>query len=58
MGRNIEKMVQMSDIKNEEAIERIYNYFKSTGIQKKLLEKGAKTDDEIHIADKIILFRE
>ncbi len=56
-GKNIEKIVQMSDFNNEEAIERIYRYLEKSGIQKKLLEKGATEGDELYIGNKILLFR-
>lgn len=56
-GKSIEKKVQMSDFNNEEAIQRIYSYLNKSGIQKKLVEKEAKEGDELHIGNKILIFR-
>ncbi|MFC1809872.1 GTPase ObgE [Patescibacteria group bacterium] len=57
LGKNIEKKVQMSDFSNEEAIQRIYSYLNKSGIQKKLVEKGANEGDELHIGNKILIYR-
>jgi len=56
-GKNIEKMVQMTDFRNDHAVERIYNYLIKSGIQKELLKLGADDDDELHIREKILTFR-
>ena len=44
-------------LNNEEAIQRIYSYLNKSGIQKKLVEKGASEGDELHIGNKILMFR-
>ncbi|MCD6109290.1 GTPase ObgE [bacterium] len=57
-GKSIEKMVQMSDFNNEQAIQRIYSYMEKSGISSELKVKGAKDGDELCIANKILNFRE
>jgi len=57
LGKNIEKIVQMSDFSNEESIQRIYRYLERSGIHKELTSKGAIEGDELHISNKIIIFR-
>lgn len=56
-GKSIEKMVQMTDFKNEQAVERIYRYLEKSGIQKKLFSQNAIDGDELYIGNKIIIFR-
>lgn len=57
-GRNIEKMVQMTNLSNEQAVQRLYSYMSKTGITKELIAKGAKEGDEIMIVDKLLSFKE
>ncbi len=57
-GKSIEKMVQMTNFNNEQGIQRIYSHIEKSGISKALKLKGAKDGDELHIADKILSFRE
>jgi GTP-binding protein len=56
-GKNIEKMVQMTDFKNEQAVERIYRYIERSGIADELKKLGAKDGDELYIVNKILTFR-
>jgi len=56
-GRGIEKISQMTNFANDEGMERLYRYLLKSGIQKELLHYGAKTDDQIHIGNKILIFR-
>lgn len=56
-GKNIEKMVQMTDFSNDQAIERIYDYIERSGINKELMKLGAKDGDELYIGNKILIYR-
>jgi len=56
-GRGIEKIAQMTNFANFEALERLYRYIDKSGIKKDLLHNGAKPDDQIHIGNKILIFR-
>lgn len=57
-GRNIEKMVQMTNFSNEQAIQRIYTHLDQSGATKQLKAKGAKEGDIIRIINKTLPFRE
>jgi GTP-binding protein len=56
-GRSIEKMVQMTDLRNEEGLQRIYSYLERSGIKKELLKKEAQDGDKMQIGNKILIFR-
>lgn len=56
-GKSIEKMIQMTDFSNEEAVERMYQTFEKSGVYKELIKKGAKDGDKLQITNKIIIFR-
>jgi len=56
-GRGIEKITQMTNFSNDEAIQRVYTYLEKSGIQKALARKGAQDGDQICISDKILIFR-
>lgn len=56
-GKSIEKMVQMTNFSNEEALERVYKIIEKSGIYKELVRKGAVDGDKLHITNKIIIFR-
>lgn len=56
-GDRIEQVVKMTDISNEEGVERIYHFLRKMGIKKELQKKGAKPGDRIRIAGKIIIMR-
>lgn len=56
-GERIEQVVKMTDIKNEEGLERIYHFMKRMGIKRELITMGAQTGDRIRIAGKTIIMR-
>lgn len=56
-GRKLEKMVQMTDFRNDQAVDRIYNFMEKAGINAKLQKAGAKDGDELYIANKILTYR-
>ncbi len=56
-GERIEQVVKMTDISNEEGLERIYHFMKRMGIKKELITMGAQTGDRIRIAGKTIKMR-
>ncbi|MBN1494231.1 GTPase ObgE [Candidatus Peregrinibacteria bacterium] len=56
-GRGVEKIAQMTNFSNDEAVERIYTYLEKSGIQKALVKKGACEGDQICISNKILIFR-
>lgn len=56
-GRGIEKNAQMTNFANDEALERLYRYIDKSGIKKELIHYGARPDDQIHIGNKILIFR-
>jgi GTP-binding protein len=56
-GKSIEKMIQMTDFSNEEAVERMYQTFEKSGVYKELIKKGAQDGDKLQITNKIIIFR-
>jgi len=57
-GKAIERMVQMTNLHNEQALERVYLYIEKSGIAKELKAKGAQEGDQIQIINKILSFRE
>ncbi|MBA4336800.1 GTPase ObgE [bacterium] len=57
-GKSIERMVQMTNMNNEQALERVYLYIEKSGIAKELKEKGAQEGDQMQIVNKILSFRE
>ena len=57
-GKNIEKMVQMTNFNNEQAIQRIYTHLDQSGATKQLKDRGAKEGDVIRIINKTLPFRE
>jgi GTP-binding protein len=56
-GKKIEQLAIMTDISNEEGLERIYGYFEKTGIKKLIEKKGARFGDIIRIKKKDIPYR-
>lgn len=56
-GDRIEQVVEMTDIANEEGLERVYHFLRKMGIKKELQQKGATPGDRIRIAKKIITMR-
>lgn len=56
-GKSIEKLVQMTDFSNEQAVERIYAHLNRSGIQKELIKQGAIDGDELYIGNKILIYR-
>lgn len=56
-GNRIEQVVKMTDMANEEGIERIYHFLGKMGIKRELQKKGARPGDKIRIAGKIIIMR-
>ncbi len=56
-GQRIEQVVKMTNINNEEGLERIYHFMKRMGIKRELITMGAQTGDRIRIAGKTILLR-
>jgi len=49
-GDYIERLVNMTDLENEEAVAYLQKKFVETGLEEKLLEHGAKAGDTIRIA--------
>jgi len=56
-GQRIEQLISMTDLKNQEGLERIYHYFEKSGIQKALNRKKAKLGDYVRIKDHSIPYR-
>lgn len=56
-GDRIEQVVKMTDVQNEEGLERIYHFLKKMGIMSELKKQGAKAGDRIRIAGKTFLMR-
>ncbi|MBU0667923.1 GTPase ObgE [Patescibacteria group bacterium] len=56
-GARIEQVVKMTDIQNQEGVERIYHFMKKMGIKKELQSMGAKPGDKIRIAQKTFTMR-
>jgi GTP-binding protein len=57
-GKAIERMVQMTNLNNEQAVERVYLYIEKSGIAGELKAKGALEGDKLQITNKILSFRE
>ncbi len=56
-GDRIEQVVKMTDLENEEGLERIYHFIGKMGIKSELRKLGAKPGDRIRIAGKTFLMR-
>lgn len=56
-GKRLEQIVTMTDFNNHEGINRIFDVFKKTGVDKMLKSNKAKPGDVIIIAGKEIIFR-
>ncbi|MFH1218726.1 MAG: GTPase ObgE [Candidatus Peregrinibacteria bacterium] len=56
-GSRIEQLIIMTDIKNSEGLERIYQYLDKTGINLAIKRKEAKIGDIIKIKEKQIPYR-
>jgi len=56
-GKAIEKLIQMTNVKNIEGLERVYKYIESTKIKKELLKMGAIDGDYLSIGKKMLIFR-
>jgi len=56
-GKSIEKLLQMTDLKNIEGLERVYRYLERTKIKKELIKMGAIDGDHLTIGQKIVVFR-
>ena len=57
-GDRIEQVVTMTDTKNLQGLERVYNFLEKMGIQKALKRKKAEEDDIIEIAGKQFPYRD
>lgn len=56
-GDRIEQLMNMTDLNNEEGMERIYHFMSKMGIKKELKNLGAKAGDQIFISTKSIIYR-
>ena len=56
-GKRIEQLISMTDLKNQEGLERIYHYFEKSGIKKEIDRKKAKLGDYVRIKDQTIPYR-
>lgn len=56
-GSRIEQVVKMTDINNEEGVERIYHFMRKMGIRRELTKLGAKPGDKIRISGHTFLMR-
>jgi len=56
-GKRVDQLVVMTDISNQEGLQRLYHYFDKMSLIKALKKKGAKSGDTIRIKDKNIPFR-
>ena len=56
-GDRIEQVVKMTDIANEEGLERIYHFMKKMRIKKELQKMGAQSGDKVRIAGKTFIMR-
>ncbi|MBD3327884.1 GTPase ObgE [Candidatus Peregrinibacteria bacterium] len=56
-GDRIEQLMNMTDLNNEEGMERVYHFLNKMGIKKELKNMGAKAGDQIFISTKPIIFR-
>ncbi|HDP69464.1 MAG TPA: GTPase ObgE [Actinobacteria bacterium] len=48
-GKRVERIVEMTDLDNEEAVIRLQNKFKTMGVEERLMEAGAKDGDVVKI---------
>jgi Obg family GTPase CgtA-like protein len=49
--------MNMTDLNNEEGMERVYHFMSKMGIKKELKNMGAKAGDQIFISTKSIIYR-
>jgi GTPase len=56
-GDRIEQVVKMTDMENEEGLERIYHFLGKMGINSELKSQGARAGDRIRIAGKTFIMR-
>ncbi len=56
-GREIERLVSMTNLDNSEAIDYLQKRFDKLGIEERLIEEGAKEGDTIEIADELFDFK-
>lgn len=56
-GTRIEQVVQMTDIDNEEGMERIFHFMSKMGINSELRRMGARAGDRIRISGKTFIMR-
>jgi len=56
-GKRIEQLISMTDLKNQEGLERIYHYFEKSGIKKEIDRKKATLGDYVRIKDRTIPYR-
>jgi GTPase len=56
-GQRIEQVVNMTDLENDEGLERIYHFLGKMGIKNELKQMGARPGDRIRIAGKTFLMR-
>jgi len=56
-GSRIEQVVKMTDVENEEGVERIYHFMRKMGIRRELTKLGAKPGDKIRISGHTFLMR-
>ncbi len=52
-GQSVERMVQMTDWNNEEALAHLASRLRSTGVERMLKEAGAVKGDEVEIAGRV-----
>jgi GTP-binding protein len=56
-GERIEQVIKMTDLENEEGLERIYHFMTKMGIKNELKALGARPGDRIRIAGRTFLMR-
>lgn len=57
-GKNLEKIVYMTNFENDEALRRFQYIWRMKGIDEKLKERGIKEGDTVHIGEMSFEFRE
>ena len=57
-GERAEQLINMTDLKNDQGLERIYYFLNKMGIQKALKREKAVDGDIIEIADKKFPYRD
>lgn len=57
-GKRIEQIVIMTNVKNPQALNRVYDVFQKLHIQNELKRQGAKEGDEILIGKQILIFHD